>query len=165
VSALAETVSLRDARESDLDDVAALELACFPVPWKRDYFASEIDAPHRFNRVARDARGELAGYVFCAWAGGEVHVNKIAVDERQRRRGVATLLMSDVFALAYKVRAEDIYLEVRFSNAPARIFYEGLGFEDAGRRSGYYFDGEDALVMVRRFVRLDARRPGKGDSR
>jgi ribosomal-protein-alanine N-acetyltransferase len=150
MSALRESVSLRDAHPADLDAIAALERASFPVPWKREFFESEIGASHRLNRVALGPRGDLQGYVFCAWAGGEVHVNKIAVEPRARRCGVATWLMADVFVLAGSVHAEEIYLEVRLSNQPARTFYRGLGFTEAGRRPGYYLDGEDALVMVKK---------------
>jgi ribosomal-protein-alanine N-acetyltransferase len=149
MSALAEAVELVDVKEADLDDVAALERRAFPVPWKRHYFASEVGAPHRFNRVARGPKGDLLGYVFCAYAGGEIHVNKIATAEAWRRKGIARTLMSEVFALSQRIRAVEIYLEVRVSNVPARTFYEGLGFVHAGRRAAYYFDGEDALVMVR----------------
>lgn len=148
MSALAETISVFDARGSDLDDVVALESAAFPIPWKREYFAVEIGAPHRFNRIARDGAGRLAGYLFCAHAAGEIHVNKIAVAEEKRRQGVARILMAEVFDLADQIRAEEIYLEVRVTNFPARRFYESLAFVHAGRRMGYYFDGEDALVMV-----------------
>jgi ribosomal-protein-alanine N-acetyltransferase len=166
VSAVRKEVWLREARSSDLDAVAELERISFPVPWKREYFAAEIGAPYRYNRVARDERGRLLGYVFCAFAGGELHVNKIAVSPENRRLRLATRLMDDVFAHARAVRAEDIFLEVRVSNAPARLFYERLGFTEAGRRARYYLDGEDAVVMVRRlpFSRLDSLRPEKGDS-
>ena len=150
MSALLEAVSLRDARRVDLDAIVELERASFPVPWKREYFESEIGAPHRFNRVVLGPRGDLQAYVFCAWAGGEVHVNKLAVEPAARRQGVATRLMADVFTLAESLRAEEIYLEVRVSNHPVRGFYGGLGFTEAGRRPGYYLDGEDALVMVRK---------------
>jgi ribosomal-protein-alanine N-acetyltransferase len=149
VSALAESVSTRDADASDLDAVAALERVSFPVPWKRDYFEVEIGAPYRYNRVAIGPKGDLAGYVFCAFAAGELHVNKIAVAEPHRRRGVATLLMDEVLGFARNARAEEIYLEVRVSNRQARAFYAGLEFREAGRRGRYYLDGEDALVMVR----------------
>ncbi len=148
MSALAEEVGTRDAEFADLDAVAALERRAFPVPWKREYFEVEVGAAHRFNRVAIGPRGDLAGYVFCAFAGGELHINKIAVDERHRRHGVASLLMDEVFAFAARTRVEDIYLEVRVSNRAARTFYAGLGFREAGRRSRYYLDGEDALVLV-----------------
>ena len=57
--------------------------------------------------------------------------------------------MDEVLRFAEEQSVEEIYLEVRISNRPARTFYAGLGFRDAGRRNGYYLDGEDALVMVR----------------
>ena len=149
MSALAEEVTTRDAEDGDLDAVATLERRAFPVPWKREYFEVEIGAAHRFNRVAIGPKGDLAGYVFCAFAAGELHINKIAVDEKHRRRGVASFLMSEVLRFGERARVEEIYLEVRVSNRPARTFYTGLGFREAGRRTRYYLDGEDALVMVR----------------
>lgn len=149
MSALAESVTTRDAHAVDLDAIAALERAAFPVPWKREYFEVEIGAAHRFNRVAIGPRGDLAGYVFCAFAAGELHVNKIATDERHRRRGIASYLMDEVLGFAEAAGVEEVYLEVRVSNRPARAFYAGLGFREAGRRSRYYLDGEDALVLVR----------------
>jgi len=166
MSAIKKEVFFRDTRTSDLDAVAELERISFPVPWKREYFEVEVGAPYRYNRVVRDERGRLLGYVFCAFAGGELHVNKIAVAPECRRSGLATRLMDEVFAHARAVRAEEIYLEVRVSNAPARLFYEELGFVETGRRARYYLDGEDALVMVRRlpFPRLDSLRPEKRDS-
>lgn len=149
MSALAEAVTTRDVDSCDLDAVAALERLSFPVPWKREYFEVEIGAPHRYNRVAIGPKGDLAGYVFCAFAAGELHVNKIAVADRHRRQGVASLLMDEVLGFAVRSRVEEIYLEVRVSNRPARAFYTALGFRETGRRGQYYLDGEDALVMVR----------------
>lgn len=166
MSALPEPFTIRDARQVDLDAVAALERVSFPIPWKREYFEVEVGAPWRLNRVALSS-GALAGYVFCAFAGGEVHVNKIAVAPEFRRQGVASALMDEVFAFCARVDAEEIFLEVRFSNNPARTFYARLGFAEAGRRGRYYLDGEDALVMVRKMGgprRLDDPTAMKGDS-
>lgn len=147
MSALAEALTLRDARLTDMDAVAELERISFPIPWKREFFASEVGQAHRFNRVVRAPGGVLAGYVFCAFAGGEIHVNKIAVDPLYRRQGVARLLMKEVLDFSARIEAEEIYLEVRPSNLPARNFYMTLGFREVGRRPQYYADGEDALVM------------------
>lgn len=149
MSALAESVTTRDADRVDLEAIAALERAAFPVPWKREYFDVEIGAAYRFNRVAIGPKGDLAGYAFCAFAAGELHVNKIAVHERHRRRGIASLLMDEVLRFAEQTAIEEIYLEVRVSNRAARGFYAGLRFREAGRRTAYYLDGEDALVLVR----------------
>ncbi len=149
MSALLAPIFVHDVRASDLDAIADLERRAFPVPWKREYFSAEVGAPHRFNRVVRDEKGSLVGYVFCAFAAGEIHVNKIAVEGAWRRRGVARLLMEEVLRLGERIAAEEIYLEVRLSNAAARSFYRVLGFHETGTRRAYYLDGEDALVMVR----------------
>jgi [ribosomal protein S18]-alanine N-acetyltransferase len=167
VSALPESLTMRDARHADLDAIAALEGVSFPIPWKREFFEVEVGAPWRFNRVALASGGALAGYVFCAFAGGEVHVNKIAVSARFWRQGIASALMGEVFSFATRVNADEMYLEVRVSNAPARTFYAALGFAEAGRRTRYYLDGEDALLMVRKMPgprRLDDPPAMKGDS-
>ena len=166
MSALPEPFTLRDARHADLDGVADLERLSFPVPWKREYFEVEIGAPWRYNLVVL-ARGTLAGYVFCAFAGGEVHVNKISVAPAFRRQRVGSALMDEVFNFAARVNAEEMYLEVRVSNHAARVFYDKFGFSEAGRRRGYYVDGEDALVMVRKLPGprlLDGPQAMKGDS-
>lgn len=147
MSAVPAELTVRDVRNVDLDAVAELERISFPIPWKREFFAAEVGAAHRFNRVVRISNGTLAGYVFCAFAGGEVHVNKIAVDPSCRRQGIARVLMREVFGLSERIAAEEIYLEVRPSNTPARNFYTSLGFREVGRRPAYYGDGEDALVM------------------
>jgi [ribosomal protein S18]-alanine N-acetyltransferase len=156
LSALAEELTIRDVRPADLDAVAELERISFPIPWKREFFASEVGTAHRFNRVVRAPDGMLAGYVFCAFAAGEIHVNKIAVDPRCRRRGIAGLLMKEVLDFSVRIQAEEIFLEVRPSNLPARNFYTRLGFREVGRRPQYYGDGEDALVMS---LFLQPRRP------
>lgn len=158
MSADLETLTVRDARPADLDAIAELERISFPIPWKREFFASEIGVAHRFNRVARAPDGALGGYVFCAFAGGEIHVNKIAVDPGLRRRGVARILMQEVLDLAGRISAEEIYLEVRPSNSAARKFYVSLDFREVGRRPQYYADGEDALVMSL-FLRTESASP------
>jgi [ribosomal protein S18]-alanine N-acetyltransferase len=167
VTALPHGLYLQEARMSDVDEVTALEDRAFPVPWKRAYFASEVGEPFRFNKVIRGPGGELAGYLFCAFAAGEIHVHKIAVSEGWRRKGVAFLLMDDLFEFAVRTGGEEIYLEVRPSNGPAREFYRTMGFREVGRRPRYYLDGEDALVLAVPIpppVRLDWLREKRGDS-
>ena len=43
-----------------------------------------------------------------------------------------------------------LYLEVRESNSAARALYAALGFQQVGRRRGYYqHPSEDALLLKR----------------
>ncbi|MDQ1719074.1 MAG: [ribosomal protein S18]-alanine N-acetyltransferase, partial [Pseudonocardiales bacterium] len=51
-------------------------------------------------------------------------------------------------AEARRRKAEEVLLEVRIDNEPARFLYEGEGFEVLGTRRGYYEQGRvDALTM------------------
>lgn len=126
----------------------ALETASFPVPWKRQFFVSEIDAIGRFNIVATTAEGELVGYVFAMYFLDEMHVNKIAVEPSWRRNGIALLLMDECFAFGRLNGVTSVSLEVRESNAAARALYRSIAFEERYTRPGYYPDGESAIVMV-----------------
>ena len=142
---------LRPAGPFDLDVVARIEAESFPVPWRREFFASELVEPHRYIRVlARDDGLEprLAGYLFAVSLYEEFHVNKIATDLRLRQQGYGRILLEDALARARAMGSASVTLEVRVSNAAARQFYRSYGFREAYKRRAYYQDGEDALVLV-----------------
>jgi ribosomal-protein-alanine N-acetyltransferase len=136
------------ATRGDLDAVHRIESDSFPVPWRREFFEGELAADWRYNRVAK--RGDaVVGYLFAMWLFDEMHVNKIAVAEAERRRGIADALMADAFAFARAHGIRTISLEVRRSNHGAQEFYRQLDFESSYVRPRYYPDGESAVVMTR----------------
>ena len=143
--------AIRQAAPPDLDDIARIERESFRIPWKREFFESELSEPYRFARVlagAADVVPRIAGYLFAVSLYEEFHVNKIATDSRVRHRGFGRLLLEDAIARARSIGADSITLEVRVSNSPAREFYRSYGFREAFRRKLYYQDGEDAFALV-----------------
>jgi [ribosomal protein S18]-alanine N-acetyltransferase len=142
---------LRPPGPFDLDEIARIEAESFPVPWKREFFASELVEPHRYLRVLASEDGRVprvGGYLFAVSLYEEFHINKIATDLRLRREGYGRLLLEDAMARARAIGATAVTLEVRITNAAARAFYLSYGFTEAYRRKSYYQDGEDALVLV-----------------
>jgi [ribosomal protein S18]-alanine N-acetyltransferase len=135
-------------RQGDIDGVHRLEMSAFPSPWRREFFESELHADGRFNLVARRGK-EVVGYVFAMWFFDEMHVNKIAVAESERRRGIAAELMVRCLEFARANRIKTITLEVRKSNTGAQEFYRRLDFEASYVRPRYYPDGEAAVVMTK----------------
>jgi len=147
----AETYRLVPARLEDLDEIVRIEQESFPVPWKREFFESELLEPYRYARVLAGPPGTeppMGGYLFAVSLYEEFHINKIATDQRLRRLGWGTRLLEDALGRARAVGATAVTLEVRFSNAAARQFYANHRFREAYRRKAYYQDGEDALAMV-----------------
>jgi len=145
---MADEVAVEQVAFGDLEEVHAIETASFPAPWRMEFFESELYADWRFNVVAR--RGErVIGYLFAMWLFDELHVNKIAVIEDERRRGIADLLMGHCFTFAREKGVKTISLEVRKSNDGAQEFYRHLEFKQSYVRPRYYPDGEAAVVMTR----------------
>ena len=143
-----DEVTVAPATFNDLDAIHRLEQAAFPSPWRREFFESELRAESRLNLVAR--RGPtLIGYLFAMWFFDEMHINKIAVDESERRRGIAVALMRECDDFAMRNGIKSISLEVRETNAGAQAFYTRLGFGSLYVRPRYYPDGEAAVVMMR----------------
>lgn len=141
-------VVIEPALARDLDGIHAIERASFPAPWRIEFFAAELVADGRYNIVAR--RGKtVVGYLFAMWIFDELHVNKIAVAEQERRQGIADALMARCFDFARAQGVRTLSLEVRHSNRGAQDFYRHLGFTSAYVRPRYYPDGEAAVVMMR----------------
>lgn len=141
-------LDIAEATPVDVEAVYRIEQAAFPIPWRREFFAVEVVADHRYNIVARKD-GAIVGYLFGMWIFDEMHVNKIAVEESQRRQGIALALMERSFEFARDHGISTISLEVRQSNRTAQEFYRFLHFETSYIRKRYYPDGEAAVVMVR----------------
>ena len=65
-----------------------------------------------------------------------------------RRGGIGRALVQAVISALAARGVRQIYLEVRESNAGARAMYGALGFQEVGRRRGYYRrPAEDAIVL------------------
>lgn len=143
-----DDVVIVSAARGDLDAIHRIERDSFPAPWRREFFENELAGDWRFCRVAK-RNGALIGYLFAMWLFDELHVNKIAVVESERRQGIAHALMADCFAFARARGIRTISLEVRQSNDGAQEFYRRLDFESSYIRPRYYPDGEAAVVMTR----------------
>src|SRR6266852_4459403 len=142
-----DDVEVSAAVAGDVEAIHALEQRAFPSPWRKEFFESELVSDGRFNLVAR-RRNTVIGYLFAMWFFDEMHINKIAVAEAERRRGVAGKLMERCMEFAGENGIRMISLEVRKSNAGAQEFYRQLQFRTAYIRPRYYPDGESAVVMT-----------------
>lgn len=142
-------MSLRPMREADLDEVAQIEARNYEFPWTRRNFGDSLDAGHS-AWVVRNG-GEMLGYAVLLRVLDEAHLLNITIDRPSRGTGRGRALLAQVCRLARDGGARQLFLEVRPSNQLAQTLYHSVGFQDVGRRRGYYpaRDGrEDAIVMV-----------------
>jgi len=141
-------LEIRRLAYADLPQVIAIERRAFPTPWSLAMFVLELSKPSGIC-LAGLIDGRLVGYLVCSRYDTVWHLMNVAVDDRLRRRGIATALIERLFELA-DGPGEQYTLEVRTSNGPAIELYGRFGFRSAGTRRAYYHDNrEDALIMWR----------------
>lgn len=99
------------------------------------------------------AVGEPAGLILMRAIAGEAEVLTLAVAPAHRRRGVGRALLEAGLAQAALLGAEAAFLEVAADNPAALNLYRRSGFQEVGRRLGYYArpsgPAADALVLRR----------------
>ncbi len=136
-------------REQDLDEVMAIENAIYSHPWTRGNFADSLRSGYAC-RVWRLDR-ELAGYFIVMAAAGEAHLLNLSIAPGYQRRGHGSALLQEAAALAVKLGAHNLFLEVRPSNHAAQALYRRFGFRKVAVRRDYYPASrgrEDALVFT-----------------
>ena len=146
--------------EATLEDVPRLyeiECASFSEPWSENSLTEFIvNREMRFCLAAREdgsPGAKVLGYVGFQYVLDEGEIANLAVDPDCRGKGVGFALLEALARECQRRKIRMIHLEVRPSNAGALSLYRKCGFEEAGRRRGYYADtGEDALLMTRRLM-------------
>jgi ribosomal-protein-alanine N-acetyltransferase len=178
-------VQIRRLAYPDLPQVVAIERRVFPTPWSLAMFVLELSKQTGICLAATESAGvasgavaaaaggagasedsaaeeRLVGYLICSRYDTVWHVMNLAVDLDRQRGGLASALLTELYALVDDEEAR-FTLEVRRSNLIAIHLYEREGFRAAGVRRRYYQDnGEDALVMWRTPSTLAERADGDG---
>ena len=138
----------------DLDQVLAIEQACFPRGWNLGHFQAEL-ASERASCVVAEEEGRVAGYLCLTVLLDEAEVLDVAVDPALQGRGIGAQLLQWACHEAIQRGAHQLQLEVRATSAPAIALYERFGFVRSGVRKAYYEQGVDALLMDKNLVEED----------
>ena len=58
-----QSVTIREMKEPDLEEILAIEKVSFADPWSRRLFKETLSFPHSVNFVLQGATGALLGYI------------------------------------------------------------------------------------------------------
>ncbi len=131
--------------------LAALHAEAFDAPWDAASLSALLTSPGVFAVAEED------GFILIRVVADEAEILTLAVRPAARRGGLGGRLVAAAVVRAAALGAERMFLEVAEDNVAARALYARAGFNEAGRRRGYYAraDGsrEDALVLTLNFTR------------
>ena len=128
----------------DLDQISLKGL------WSRPQWEKELTDPKRICLGIVELETKKLIGLCSAWLViDELHITSIAVHPIHQRKGLGKFLLSNLIKRSSTLQTNQIYLEVRDSNEPAKAFYKSMGFKTIGIRSNFYKDGGDALLLLK----------------
>jgi ribosomal-protein-alanine N-acetyltransferase len=146
-------LSIRRLLPSDLDRILEIECASFGADaYDRNLFAEFCHKCGDLFLVALRGR-KVCGYMITC-IGGKSAVNRaelvsVAVDPKQRGRGIASTLMDTTIRRLRRRGIVRFRLMVKVTNQPAIAFYERYGFARSRIVRQYYEDGADGWLMAK----------------
>ena len=155
-----QDIRFRPMLVPDIAAVAAVERASYLFPWSEGVFRDCVRVGYLCRVVEAD--GEVAGYGIMSFGAGEAHILNICIRSDLRGAGVGRKLMDFLLERARDEYMQEVFLEVRPSNAVAIRLYETLGFTRVGVRKSYYQatgGREDALVYKLELGPKEASKP------
>ena len=147
------TVSIDVARRDDIVAITEIEREAFSDPWSARSFRDALEHPAVYFGCARSDDGAVLGYVVAWFVADEGEIANLAVSPEGWGSGIGRALLDAALDEAARRNVESVYLEVRDSNARARRLYQSRGFEEVGRRKGYYRRPVEDAIVLRRTVR------------
>jgi ribosomal-protein-alanine N-acetyltransferase len=144
-------MTVRSATGADVDAVAASEAANLGADaWSWGLVEEGVAGRLPTVRyLVAEEEGQVVGHAVISLVADIAELQRIAVAQSHRRRGLAGALLEEVVRLAVRSGADRLLLEVRADNDAAVSFYAAHGFVEVDRRPRYYRDGATAIVLRR----------------
>ena len=147
----AEGIRIRAAGLEDLEELLALEQACFQGDRiSRRQFRYLLTRGNARTLVATDLHTpRLLGYVMVLFSRGTslARLYSIAVSASARGRGVGRTLVAAAEAAARDKACADLRLEVRRDNTASLALFRQMGYREFGTIEDYYEDHMGALRL------------------
>jgi ribosomal-protein-alanine N-acetyltransferase len=149
-------IAVGPVQPGDLAAISAIEREAFSDPWSEASLREATEHPAVYFACARRDDERVAGYVVAWFVADEGEIANLAVAPSAWGQGIGRALLDAALQEAEQRDIAAVYLEVRDSNERARRLYRSRGFEEVGRRRGYYRKpAEDAIVLRRTLKQVD----------
>ena len=130
--------------------MAALDAACFAIPWSIEAFENELENGYTTYVVICDGE-KIVGFTGFWKIDNEGHITRVLVSKDYRGKALGVRMLSFLMSTGEKMGITEYTLEMRRSNEAALKLYEKLGFKVEGIRPKYYQNNmEDAFVLWKR---------------
>jgi ribosomal-protein-alanine N-acetyltransferase len=139
--------TIRHATLVDLPAMDRIEQESFSTPWNRDLIRGAIYNSRYEVRVVQPGARPVLGFYIAHTVNQRGNLDNLAVDQRERQRGLGRQLIDDWIARARSIGLASLTLQVNTANLVAQTLYLDYGFRVQRQLRTYYTNGDDALDM------------------
>jgi ribosomal-protein-alanine N-acetyltransferase len=148
--------------QADIDQILQISSESNLSFWSKGDYLCEIRRLNSYIKVARLEK-KVLGFIaarfnieqasdlekkYSTAVAAEADILNIGVLKSFQKQGIGRLLLEGLISKAEKLKAQNIWLEVRESNVNARTFYRRNGFVEIQKRRNFYSNPiEDAVLM------------------
>ena len=143
-------ISIKHINEKDIDLCYELDSNTISL-WTKEQWANEFkkDGTKIFGLLIKNL---VIGICVFQVVLDEAQINYFVVDQKYRKKGFGSYLMSYLIKNCEKLNLKKILLEVAQSNVSAERFYNNFDFSTVGIRKNYYKDGSHALLKEKKLT-------------
>lgn len=136
-------------RVGDAPRLAALHATGFERPWSAKGWEEMLRQSTTLCLGVEASDDALSAAIAVQFAFDTAEILTLVTAPSARRTGLARHLVEAALTHAGERGISRMRLDVSESNHTARALYEGLAFKTDGRRTAYYSDGSDAILLSR----------------
>jgi ribosomal-protein-alanine N-acetyltransferase len=107
------------------------------------------------GNLSGDHGGNIISYILLSQVLDEAEILSLGTAPDHQGKGHARRLLTETCETLIHTGICKMYLDVAASNVAARALYSGCGFEESGRRAGYYGTAphrQDAIIMSKALI-------------
>ena len=141
-------ISIKQINEKDIDLCYELDSDTISL-WSKEQWANEFkkDGTKILGLLIKNL---VIGICVFQVVLDEAQINYFVVNQKFRKKGFGTYLMSFLIKKCEKLNLKKILLEVSHCNVTAERFYNRFDFSTVGIRKNYYKDGSHALLKEKK---------------
>jgi ribosomal protein S18 acetylase RimI-like enzyme len=144
--------TLRPYEPADFEILYSIDRACYPswIAYSRRELRAFLTAAESDCLVSKSgaaAKSEILGFLIAETEGAEGHIVTLDVIESQRRKGIGTILLTEMEKRLAIRGVRRMLLETATSNEAGIAFWQRHGYRSLGIVRGYYAGRLDAYQM------------------
>lgn len=143
-------ITIEKMTKKHLEQIKDILQEKFDEFWNASVLDKELENPLSEYIVAL-CNEEVVGYAGLWQPIDEGHVTNIVTKKDKRGSGIGAKMLDEIIRIAKIKQLQCVTLEVNVHNDIAIRLYEKYNFKEVGRRSKYYNNIDDAIIMTLEF--------------